>query len=42
VDAGKPVYSIDCNTVTEPELRAFEHAFSFKPMFPGQLHGFCA
>ena len=42
VDAGKPIYSIDCNTVTESELRQFEKVVTFNAMFPGQLHGFCA
>ena len=42
MDAAVPVYSIDCNTVTEAELQEFEKDFAFKAMFPGEVHGFCA
>jgi hypothetical protein len=42
MDAALPIYSIDCNTVTEAELQEFEKDFSFKAMFPGEVHGFCA
>ena len=42
MDAAVPIYSIDCNTVTDAELQAFQSEFSFRAMFPGELHGFCA
>ena len=42
LDAAVPIYSIDCNTVTDAELQAFQSEFSFRAMFPGELHGFCA
>lgn len=42
MDAALPIYSIDCNTVTEAELQEFEKDFSFQAMFPGEVHGFCA
>jgi hypothetical protein len=35
MDAGVPVYSIDCNVVTEPELRCFSSSFTFTALFPG-------
>lgn len=42
MDAAVPIYSIDCNTVTEGELQEFEKEFTFRAMFPGEVHGFCA